>query len=427
MKKITWLLPLVLTTMFANAQKKNDRKTLTNLQQHINYLNNDKLEGCRTGTPGEQLAAAYISSQLRQMDITPKGADGFLQTFTISERREPTGTCAMSVNKDPLHVGTQFIPLPFSAGKSAKGEALPNVNEPDNIWLINVSELDTGHFKSRLALYQQQTQIAAQSGATAVVFYNGKETPEEVNGWLAQNPPLSTIPAVWVNADISKKINADDASAFQIELQVSLEKVKHTGTNVIGYIDNKAPKTVVIGAHYDHGDYDNASGTAALLEIARLLKTSRFQHHNYLIIAFSGNEQGLSGSKYFTTHSNVELSQINYMINMDMIGQLDPAKGLQISGTGSSPGWPAIISGAAARETKLVYDSSGIGSSDHTSFYNKNIPVLSFFTGHHSGNTGNINYNGALSVVKLVYDIIGKTNSMEKLVFSSTPQATAKK
>ncbi len=441
MKKITWLLPLVCTTLFVGAQKKNDRKTLSNLQTHVTYLCSDKLEGRRTGAPGEQLAAAYLSSQLEQIGISPKGDNGFLQTFTIREGREPDN-CTLNLNHQKLVSGKQFIPLPFSAGKSAKGEVLPAVNEPDNIWLINVKEIEADPDKSRMELYLRETEVAAKSGASAVIFYNGQETPAEVNSWHKQAVKPASIPAVWVSSDISKILGNDDANAFQIDMKIAFKAVKVTGTNVIGYIDNKAPKTLIIGAHYDHlgkgenntiypGADDNASGTAALLELARLLKSARLKNHNIVIIAFSGKEEGLAGSAWFTSHSEgIDLSQVNYMINMDIIGDLDASRGIQIGGISSSTGWPGIIGSVAAKDTKVVYDSTGTGTSDHISFYKKNIPVLYFYTNAHKStpepgdNPDKLNYDGTLTVLKLVYDIISKTDNMEKLAFST---ATARK
>nr|WP_307735035.1 M28 family peptidase [Chitinophaga nivalis] len=437
--------------MYVSAQKKNDRKILSNLQLHVSYLSSDKLEGRRSGAPGEQLAAAYIATQMQQLGLTPKGDNDFLQPFLIRESREPAASCSFTLNQVPLTLGSQYIPLPFSAAGSAKGEVLPHVNEPDNIWLVNIAELDIDNKKSMLEEYLKQTQIAEKSGATGVIFYNGKESAATVLQWLDHNLPPTGIPAVWADQAISKKLDDEEASSFQINIQLAFNQVKRTGTNVVGYLDNKAPKTVVIGAHYDHlgfgeethaatktlhpGANDNASGIAAMLEIARFLKSARLQHNNYIFVAFSGNEQGLFGSKYFTSRQNLDLSTINYMINMDMIGRLDNAKGLQIGGIGTSPGWPGILTAVTDKATHLVYDSSGVGPSDHTSFYRKNIPVLYFFTGNHSDSrqTGDsadtINYEGTLSIVKLICDIVSKTNNQEKLVFSSTrePQVTARK
>lgn len=424
-KKITWLLPLVVVTIYVHAQKREDRKTIGNLQLHINYLSSDKLDGRSTGAPGEQLAATYIASQLQQIGLTPMGDDGFLQTFTVKETREPAATCHMTLNEDKLPAGKQFLPLPFSAEKTAKGEAMPGVNEPDNIWFINVTEIDTDSHKTMLQQYLEQTKIAEKSGATGVIFYNGKESVAEVTKWLEQHPAATGIPAVWVSSDISKKLSAEDAGSFQVNLQVTFKAIKRSGTNVIGYINNKAPRTIVIGAHYDYPGWetttkveDNASGTAALLEIARILNGSRLHNNNYVIIAFSGKEQGLFGSKYFASHSTVNLSQVNYMINMDGIGQLNPGTPLQIGGASTSPGWAAILQQAASKDLPLVYDSTGINNSDHASFYQKNIPVLYFSTSTATSDS-KINYEGTLNVLKLVYNIIDKTNDKDKLAFSS--------
>lgn len=445
MNKIIWLFPLALSTLYVSAQKKTDRKTLSNLQMHVAYLASDKLEGRRTGSPGEKLAAEYIAGQMKDIGLTPMGGDGFLQTFTVKEGREPAADTKMSIGDQILTPGTQFMPLPFSAAKSAKGEVIPNVNEPDNIWLVNVSEMDiTNPHESMANQYLKEGKEAHQSGATAVVFYNSKETAPEVAKWLDENPAPLPIPAVWVNDAVSKKLMSDDAEGFKINIQVAFKPTKRTGTNVIGYIDNKAAKTIILGAHYDHLGYgedhnglgtstkeiyngadDNASGTAALLEIARLLKAAKLRGNNYAIVAFSGEELGLFGSKYFAEHS-MEPSQANFMINMDMVGRLTPEKGLQIGGIGTSPEWNTILPAVAPKALKLSYDSAGVGPSDHTSFYRKNIPVLFFFTGTHgdyhkpTDDTDKLNYDGTLSVVKLVYDIIDKANGMDKLAFSKT-------
>ena len=423
MKKLTWLLPLVVVTIHAHAQKKEDRRTLGNLQTHVSYLESEQLHSRSTGAPGEQKAAAYMASQMQQTGLAPLGDNGFLQTFPVKETREPAAACRLMVNEEVLLPGKQYVPLPFSAEKSAKGEAIPNVNEPDNIWLINAAEMDAGSGKTMQERYLQQTQVAEKSGASGVVFYNGKETPAEVTKWLDQKPAAAGIPAVWAGSDISKKLNADDAGGFRVNMQIAFKTVKLTGTNVIGYINNKAPRTIIIGAHYDYPGWDtaapsadNACGTAALLEIARLLKGSRLHNNNYVIIAFSGKEQGLYGSKYFAAHpGGTDLSQVNYMISLDGIGQQAPGKPIQVGGTNTSPGWAAILQQAATKELPLAYDSTGANPADHTSFYQKNIPVLYFNTGGAGSNK--INYEGTLDVLKLVYNIIDKT-SKDKLAFS---------
>ncbi|MBS1565713.1 MAG: M28 family peptidase, partial [Bacteroidetes bacterium] len=173
--------------------------------------------------------------------------------------------------------------------------------------------------------------------------------------------------------------------------------------------------------------------TAALIELARLLKAGKLKNNNYLFIAFSGEELGLFGSKYFTEHPTVDLSHVNYMINMDMLGRLnDSTKALTIGGYGTSPEWGPLFS-SLSRNQYFVnrYDSSGSGPSDHTSFYRKQIPVLFFFTGLHSDyhkptdDADKINYTGEWRVIRYIYSVTEAANKKGKLAFTPTRETMA--
>jgi len=221
-----------------------------------------------------------------------------------------------------------------------------------------------------------------------------------------------------------------------------------TGHNVVAYLDNQASNTIIIGAHFDHlglGEYgssldanpagkihngadDNASGVAGVLELARYFSTNKVKEKsNFLFICFSGEELGLFGSKYFNEHPTLDLNQVNYMINMDMIGRLNPTtKSISVSGTGTSPVWEPALKSISGTQLSIKTDSSGIGPSDHTSFYLKNIPVLHFFTGSHSDyhkpsdDWDKINYAGEKEVLELITALIEKLNDEPKLAFLET-------
>lgn len=219
-----------------------------------------------------------------------------------------------------------------------------------------------------------------------------------------------------------------------------------TGHNVIGFIDNKAANTIILGAHYDHLGYgedknsmyrgegkqihngadDNASGTSALIELGYWLKSASLKKFNYLLVAFSGEELGLFGSKYFADNNPVANSSINYMINMDMVGRLnDSTHSLSIGGFGTSPTWSELIK-QEDKNFKIKIDSSGTGPSDHTSFYLKDIPVLFFFTGTHTDyhkpgdDADKINYNGMLQIIGYIKNLLTATNDKGKIAFSKT-------
>jgi aminopeptidase YwaD len=173
-----------------------------------------------------------------------------------------------------------------------------------------------------------------------------------------------------------------------------------------------------------NGADDNASGTAALIELARMLKKSAPKNNNYLFISFSGEELGLFGSKYWLEHPTVDV-QPNYMINMDMVGRYDTAHKLTIGGYGTSPVWSRVL-GTANTGLVTKYDSSGSGPSDHAAFYRKDIPVLFFFTGSHSDyhkatdDADKINYEGEKQIVKYVYNLVSSLDDKGKLAFLKT-------
>jgi len=216
-----------------------------------------------------------------------------------------------------------------------------------------------------------------------------------------------------------------------------------TGKNIIGYIDNQAKNTILIGAHYDHLGYgnenslhrgeknlihngadDNASGVAMMIDLASKLRIAN-KNNNYLFIAFSGEEIGLLGSNYYTKNAIIKMSNINYMINMDMVGRLNEDTTLAVYGLGTSPIFKQTIN-ANNTKFKIIQKESGVGPSDHTSFYLNDIPVLHFFTGQHedyhkpSDDYDKINFEGMSMISSYIFDIISDLNDNGKLSFTKT-------
>lgn len=214
------------------------------------------------------------------------------------------------------------------------------------------------------------------------------------------------------------------------------------GRNVVGFIDNKAKNTVVIGAHFDHLGYggdgslyrdsikaihngadDNASGVSILLNLASKLKKKN-PNNNYLFIAFSGEEMGLLGSNYFVKNPTIDMKSVSYMINMDMVGRLKDSA-LAVYGTGTSPVFKQVLE-SQNNAFKLIQKESGVGPSDHTSFYLADLPVLHFFTGQHedyhkpSDDTETLNYDGMASISDYIFNVISDLNDNEKLEFTKT-------
>ena len=213
--------------------------------------------------------------------------------------------------------------------------------------------------------------------------------------------------------------------------------------NIIGFLDNGATHTIVIGAHYDHlgfgnfggtrdsshigqihnGADDNASGVAGLLELARHYATNKVKEkYNILFIAFSAEELGLVGSRYWTENPTLPLSDIHWMLNMDMIGRYDPNNGLAIIGYGTSSKFPKIFENITS-DIKFNKSKDGNGGSDQTSFYRKNIPVLFFHTGGHddyhkaTDDADKIDYKALKAILELEIKVLDNSMLEEKMDF----------
>jgi aminopeptidase YwaD len=185
---------------------------------------------------------------------------------------------------------------------------------------------------------------------------------------------------------------------------------------------SRAPDTV--GVH--HGADDNASGVSMMLELATKFALTKGSHNRSIIfIAFSGEEEGLLGSKHFTSDPGIDLSKVNAMINLDMVGRLNDTSMLQISGVGTAAGLRELVySKSDTSSIKLKLSEEGYGPSDHSSFYFKNIPVLFFFTGAHLDyhtpydTWDKINYGGMVTVSAEVFKVAEEiANSKERLQF----------
>ncbi|MBL0180834.1 MAG: M20/M25/M40 family metallo-hydrolase [Chitinophagaceae bacterium] len=456
MKRIFWLLLLIPAAGSAQKLKKADKQVISNLQSHIGYLADDKLEGRRTGSSGEKLAYEYISKQFEATGLIAKGENGtFIQDFEVNDGKQIDPSTSLQINSNKLSAEKDFFPLAYSANANTTASAAIALPESGTVWFWNLKELleenkSNPHFDLEDAISKKINNVASK-GASALLIYNSSSIKDDLKFEPKSKTEKVKIPVIYISNEVKEKYLKDETASSDIKLEVSISEKKRTGHNVIGYIDNGAPTTIILGAHYDHLGYgedhnslytgstpmihngadDNASGTAALIELSKQLKKSKLKNNNYVFVAFSGEELGLFGSKYFTEHPTIDLSKANYMINMDMVGRLnDSTHGVTIGGYGTSPVWGQELSNTD-KYFKINFDSSGVGPSDHTSFYRKDIPVLFFFTGAHSDyhkpsdDADKVNYTGELMLIKYIYNVVDVTNKKGKLAFAKTREAAA--
>jgi aminopeptidase YwaD len=431
------------------AQLKADQLVLNNLKAHVQYLADDKLEGRRAGSKGEELAKDYIANQFKILGLLPKGNKGYAQEFLIDEGKKVDSSTHFTINENNLQLNTDYTPLAYSANKAAIGSPALDLRESGEPWFADVKDWlennkSNPHYDINVSVKKEAARVAAK-GATALILYNSSKEVDNLSFNNRDSSAHVSIPVLFIKSEAFKKHCSDKSAILDIDLNVSIKPNKRTASNVVGLIDNGAASTVVIGAHYDHlgfgedanaldtasiihnGADDNASGTAAMIELARLLKVSPNKKNNYLFIAFSGEELGLYGSKYWLENPTTN-TPINYMLNMDMVGRYDDARKLTIGGFGTSPIWANVLTSTTDKSLLIKFDTTGSGPSDHAAFYRKDIPVLFFFTGIHgdyhkaTDDWDKVNYDGELKIVKFVHRLVEATDNQGKLAFTKTAE-----
>jgi hypothetical protein len=442
------ILTLLLAPIGLLAQKlsKSDKVLIQNLKGHVQFLASDELEGRRSGDMGEQKAVDYVIAQYQGLAIQPMGDNGFIQNFSIDEGKRFDANGFIKINNQKAILDADFFALSNSGSNSFIARSSITLNEVNQVWFKDVNEIleentSNPHFDINEWLTTTASSLKSK-GAVALFLHNSGTLVDNIQFNKYDTAKALALPVIYFTKQGYTKFFNDEVGTYAIDAKVQFEHPTRTAHNVIGFIDNHAANTIILGAHLDHLGYnqdkngldlnnfihngadDNASGTAALIELAKSLVKKAPKNNNYLIIHFSGEELGLLGSKYWLSHPTYN-GNFNYMINLDMVGRYDTARKLTIGGYGTSSKWSEIL--AKIPTTLLThYDSAGTGPSDHASFYRKDMPVLFMFTGSHSDyhkatdDWDKINYEGEKDIVRLVQNIIKSTDSYSKLDFLKT-------
>ena len=435
-----------------------------NFRKHIEYLASDELEGREAGSEGEKKAATYVASKFEEFGLSPAGTDGYFQDFEFLLGKNIESNY-LSLDGVDLPDDNTHYPLNYSGNGEANGELLdvgfgieaPDLNYNDykgletdgKIFLMKISSPDGIHPHSKYINYhnlRDRVKTAETKGAAAVLLINTDNTAEDPKPDYTEKMASAGIPVVFI--EDAKSVEGKSKAS----LNVKLVEDNRVARNVIGYINNNAANSVIIGAHMDHLGYgehggslyrgepaihngadDNGSGTAMLIELAHEISHSDVKQMNYLFIALSGEEKGLLGANYFTKHPTIDLSTTSYMINMDMVGRLDTADySLAINGVGTSPVWDTLLANIDVPPLVVSTTQSGVGPSDHTAFYLVDLPVLHFFTGTHedyhkpSDDADRINYEGMEKVFEYIMDVNYVLADDGKIAFAKTQDDQAR-
>lgn len=452
------------------AQNNEVEAAKARLKADISFLASDALAGRQTGSPGELASAEYIRKEFKNNKLKLLGKDGF-QEFSIIQMRIASPKCRLAIIpqdnggmvKD-FTLFEEFYPLSPSANNDSVsaetidigyGIVCPKENKDDYNGLDvkgKIVIMRLGYFAqnenphSPLAEYADITTKVKEAeihGAVGIIFLKANSTDENPSGQLSRTITPSKMPVFFFGAKPSFP------AGLKVMLKSYLFAPQAVGHNVIGFKKNWfRKKTVVICAHHDHignneydnsrvkgmtaihnGADDNASGVATLLELSRKLKGWKYRKNNYLFLAFSGEELGLLGSKFFIQNPEIDLKNINFVINIDMLGRIDSSKQtLTINGIGTSPEWNKSLAkvNVDTNKLKITTTESGMGPSDHASFYLENIPVLHFFSGQHrdyhtpDDDEHKINYQGMYNSIEVIKQMISLSSKAKKIPFSKT-------
>ncbi|HEX6903398.1 MAG TPA: M28 family peptidase [Thermoanaerobaculia bacterium] len=445
----------------------------------VHWLADDAREGRGIGTKGLEEASRWLADRFREAGVEPAGEDGgWFQRFDVPVEVEARPGTSVSINGEAL-ARTDFQPSSFSASGRAAGEVVAagyGITAPE----LGVDDYKGVEAKGKIVVVRRFTPTGApfdqqeaerrygdlrykawnarEHGAAGLIVVDlpegtpGDETP--LPSLIIENTEVgggdAGLPAVVVKRAAGARLFAPGARA---ELAIDLERRTKPAVNVVGVVRagaaSRLPGAVLVGAHYDHlghggsgsltpdsrdvhnGADDNASGTAALLEVARQLAAGRgrLQRDVYLV-AFSGEESGVLGSTAFTRHpaAGLAMTDLAAMLNMDMVGRLR-GNMVTVLGGESAEDWKSLVDPACERALLLCSVSGeGYGPSDHSPFYAAGVPVLHFFTGTHddyhkpSDDWQRINAAGGARVAGLVGDLaLEIANRPQRLAYKSAP------
>lgn len=475
----------ILPGIIKDLQSQDFKIETNNLKKHIEFLASQELEGRFPGTKGDSLAAAYILKEFTDAGLSTSG-DYAYQHFDITTGVKKMRT-KLKLGDYSAKSDEEFLPFSYSGNGKLESElvfcAYGFAAENDSVvwndyqnndingkWvMLLLGDPDPENISSPFASHSDDRNkafTAADKGAAGIVFVAGLKYDEKDDFHFTQTMQgQMNIPVIRIKRYLADKIlSKSGKSISELEEKISEQKKSlsfNTGEkvyakilmehnkvktqNIIALLNNdKSNEYIVIGAHYDHlgmggrgsnsrrpdtivahiGADDNASGVAAMLEIAKLLSVNKAElNKNYIFVAFGAEEKGLLGSKYFVENPPVPITKIKAMINLDMIGRLKNDKSISIGGTGTATEFERMLNSINNyHDLNLVFSPEGFGPSDHAPFYAKDIPVLFFSTGAHSDYhtpddiPQKINYPGLSLVSEFVLQVIMQLDNISGIL-----------
>lgn len=376
--------------------------------------------------------------------------------WTVGEQYTPLGFSDNASVSGDLAFGGYGITLDT---EELKYDDYSNLDASGKIMIVLRGSPETDNPHSQFAASEglrYKATNAREHGAVAIAFIDAEK--DSVENLMKLEPDRSTnksgivaihakrseiqqllpkekdIDTLMAKIKKTKEPLGFDVDDVKLNITVDIVNIEKPTANVIGYVSGSnsemSDEYIVVGAHFDHlgwgpensryegtepaihhGADDNASGTAAMMELARIVSEKPLERPT-IFMGFTGEEFGLLGSAYYTEHPLVPLEKTIFMLNLDMVGRMEENK-LNVHGTGTSTRWDSLVDSLQTVHSLGISSSSdGWGPSDQTSFYAKDIPVLFLFTGLHddyhrpSDTWDKLNYPGLEKVVEFSESIL---------------------
>ncbi|MBC7690808.1 MAG: M20/M25/M40 family metallo-hydrolase [Methylotenera sp.] len=465
----------------------DDANPANRFRAAVEKLASPEFEGRGLATHGLTLAEELVATEFEKLGLQTasksfrrlQGTDAFRQAVEIqtgveadsqATRLAVTGSKA---DKKSLTLLQDFVPAQFSSNGKFSGTVVDvgyginapelSLNDYEKISMTGKIALIRRHVPANLKMSAAQEQsygdlryktfLAREKGAKAVIFWESdEEIPENLKSQLAKTGAPSSeagIPVLFLKRELAKVWISRSSS---VSGEISLKRKTTNAHNILGSLGGACGRTapVVIGAHLDHlgmgsegslepsksgihpGADDNASGIAALLEVARTLKESKALPQScFVFAAFTAEESGIVGSSRMTDAFKKAGVQPKAMLNMDMVGRMENNL-LMTFGTDSAKEWSSLVqTECAARNLDCKGGGDGYGPSDHMPFFIAGVPVLHFFTGphadyHRSSDTAEkINATGGVQVAELVSAVAEKAMSRKQSLHFQKAKASA--
>jgi Zn-dependent M28 family amino/carboxypeptidase len=447
------------------------------------------LKGRLTGSEGDSLSAEYIRKELKASGLVPLYSNGFQRfrvtdkiilgaanELTVNGLKLNVGAdfAPFSFSQNNSYKGeVVFAGYGFSINEdSLKWNDYDGMNVKGKIVMVLRADPEVDKTMSPFIRYSRDRDKVLQAkylGASAVLLVSGKifDSEDKFEG-LAKGEQSVGIPAIRISRkianqllepqkavvdDLEKKLNTSrKPSSFATGVSVSghadVTETTVPTRNVVMVLPGEDPilknEYIILGGHFDHlgmggsssrqqdtvavhaGADDNASGIGMILELVQKLAATPNSHKRSIaVVAFSGEEMGLLGSKQFVDHPEIDLTKVNAMVNLDMVGRLNENSMVQIGGVGTAePLKKMIYADVDTTVLKLSLSEEGYGPSDHASFYGKNIPVLFISSGAHldyhtpADKWEKVNYPGMVKIADVTYKMITDLANMDtKLAF----------